>query len=210
MRKGDFTQISELETKVSELNMQIDDLNKRNVELMAKVRDLTEQSKIDKNKIAQLQRSVAALRSSLRKRDELVMSMIDSLMPADFRNSGTLSNQEKQGVFSEAQKKNIIENVQNAIDENIRFLKVTNLKPDDIKSIKEKQQQFEKTWKSFGPKIIEIYSRKEKKLKMQRKLMRLRRMEFGNKSGSLEFNKPGIFVMVLNLQSFQTGRNLHG
>ena len=165
VRKGDFTQISELETKVSVLNMQLSDLNDRNVELMAQVRNLTEQSKSDKNKLDLLQRSIASLRSSLRRRDDLVISMIDSLMPADFRNSGTLSNQEKQKIYSKAQKGNIIENLQNAIDENIMFLKVTALKPDDIKSIKDKKQQFEKTWHSFGPKLIEIYSEKGKKVK---------------------------------------------
>jgi len=165
VRKGDFTQISELETKVSVLNMQLSDLNDRNVELMAQVRNLTEQSKSDKNKLDLLQRSIASLRSSLRRRDDLVISMIDSLMPADFRNSGTLSNQEKQKIYSKAQKGNIIENLQNAIDENIMFLKVTALKPGDIKSIKDKKQQFEKTWYSFGPKLIEIYSEKGKKVK---------------------------------------------
>ncbi len=165
VRKGDFTQISELETKVSVLNMQLSDLNDRNVELMAQVRNLTEQSKSDKNKLDLLQRSIASLRSSLRRRDDLVISMIDSLMPADFRNSGTLSNQEKQKIYSKAQKGNIIENLQNAIDENIMFLKVTALKPGDIKSIKDKKQQFEKTWHSFGPKLIEIYSEKGKKVK---------------------------------------------
>jgi predicted nucleic acid-binding Zn-ribbon protein len=145
--------------------MHISDLNDRNVELMSLVKNLTEQSKNDKDKIVLLQRSITALRTSLRRRDELVISMIDSLMPADFRNSGTLSNQEKQNIYSKAQKRNIVENLQNAIDENIMFMKVTTLKPDDIKAIKDKKQQFEKTWRSFGPKLIEIYSERGKKVK---------------------------------------------
>jgi len=164
VRKEGFTQISVLETRVSVLNMQISDLNDRNVELMAQVRNLTEQSKIDKNKIDLLQRSIASLKSSLHRRDDLVISMIDSLMPADFRNGGTLSNQEKKEIYSKAQKRNIVENFQNAIDENIMFLKVTTLKPDDIKSIKDKKEQFEKTWRSFGPKLIEIYSERGEKI----------------------------------------------
>ena len=170
VRKGDFTQITTLTTQVIELNMQIESLNMRNDSLLTQVRDLTEQSKIDKQKISQLQRTVYLLRTSMRKRDELVMNMIDSLMPADLRNKGTLTNQEKQNIYSQSQKKNIIENMRLAIEENIRFLQVTSLKPDDIKTIKEKQQAFEKTWKSFGPKLIEIYSERRKNVSDAQKI----------------------------------------
>ncbi len=83
----------------------------------------------------------------MRKRDELVMDMIDSLMPADLRNKGVLTNQEKQNIYSESQKKNILENIRLAIQENIRFLQATSLKPDDIKAIKEKQQHLKKPGK---------------------------------------------------------------
>ena len=170
VRKSDFTQITALTTQVIELNLQIDDLNKKNADLLVQVRDLTEQSKVDKNKISQLQKTIYALRSSLRKRDELIMNMIDSLMPADLRNKGTLTNQEKQNIFSESQKKNLLQNLQLAIEENIRFLQVTLLKPDDIKLIKDKQQAFEKTWQSFGPKLIEIYSQHGKKVNDAQKI----------------------------------------
>jgi hypothetical protein len=162
VRKGDFTQITTLTTQVTALSSQIDELNKQNASLIVQVHDLTEQSKIDKQKISQLQKAIYALRVSMRKRDALVMDMIDSLMPANLRNKGTLTNQEKQNIFSESQKKNILDNIQLAIQENIRFLQVTSLKPDDITTIKEKQQAFEKTWQSFGPKLIEIYSERRK------------------------------------------------
>ena len=99
VRKTNFTQITTLETQVTQLNLQVDDLNRKNNSLLVQVRDLTEQSKIDKNKISQLQKTINTLRSSLRKRDELVMDMIDSLIPADYNNSGTLSGQDKQKVF---------------------------------------------------------------------------------------------------------------
>lgn len=170
VRKGDFTQISDLESTVADLNEQIGELNKRNIELMALVRDLSEQSKKDKKKIELLQKSIVELRASLRKRDNLVIGMIDSLMPADFRNGGTLSNKEKQNIYSKAEKRNVLENLQNAIEENIRFLQVTTLNPDDIDSIKEKKVQFEKTWRSFGPQIIEIYSSRGKKVKNAREI----------------------------------------
>jgi hypothetical protein len=170
VRKGDFSQITTLTTQVTALSSQIDDLNKQNAALLVQVHDLTEQSKIDKQKISQLQRTIYALRTSMRKRDELVMDMIDSLMPADLRNKGTLTNQEKQNIFSESQKKNILEKIQLAIQENIRFLQVTSLKPDDINAIKEKQQAFEKTWQSFGPRLIDIYSERGKSVSDAQKI----------------------------------------
>jgi hypothetical protein len=91
--------------------------------------------------------------------------MIDSLMPANLRNKGTLTNQEKQNIFSESRKKNILENIQLAIRDNIRFLQATSLKPDDIGAIKQKERAFEKTWTSFGPRLIEIYSERGKSIR---------------------------------------------
>ena len=170
VRKGDFTQITTLSTQVIALNAQIDTLNKQNAALLVQVHDLTEQSKVDKQKISQLQKTIYALRVAMRKRDALVMDMIDSLMPANLRNKGTLTNQEKQNIYSESQKKNILENIQLAIQENIRFLQVTSLKPDDIETIKEKQQAFEKTWKNFGPKLIEIYTERKKSVAEAQKI----------------------------------------
>ena len=170
VRKGDFTQITTLITQVMALNAQIDTLNKQNAALLVQVHDLTEQSKVDKQKISQLQKTIYALRVAMRKRDALVMDMIDSLMPANLRNKGTLTNQEKQNIYSESQKKNILENIQLAIQENIRFLQVTSLKPDDIETIKEKQQAFEKTWKNFGPKLIEIYTERRKSVAEAQKI----------------------------------------
>ncbi len=52
--KGDFTQITTLSTQVTALSSQIDDLNKQNAALLVQVRDLTEQSKVDKDKISKL------------------------------------------------------------------------------------------------------------------------------------------------------------
>lgn len=211
VRRGDFTQITTLSTQVSELSQQIDDLNKKNLSLLAQVKDLTEESKIDKDKIKQLQRSVYALRSSMRKRDELVMEMLDSLLPADYVKNENLTNQEKQKVYSEAQKKDIVENVNKAIEENIRFLQITTLSPDDIRAIRSKEVQFENTWKSFGPKLIQIYSERKKSVKEAQKIdsafdnwRKSINMEAWN-SISEDFANYGI-----NLTKFSNGREFTG
>jgi hypothetical protein len=160
LRKGDFTQITVLKTQVGELKVQVDQLNAKNTELINQVQLLDDQSKKDKAKINQLERSVAQLKASLRQRDDLVMTMLDSLMPANYRVKEELTAAEKQKVYSEAQKANIISNIQRAINDNIRFMEVTALKPEDIDEIKRQERDFAKIWRNVGPKIIEIYSEK--------------------------------------------------
>lgn len=164
LRKSDFTQITVLKTQVSELKVHVDQLNAKNTELINQVQLLDDQSKKDRVKISQLESSIAQLKASLRERDDLVMTMLDSLMPANYRAKEELTAAEKQKVYSEAQKANIISNIQRAINDNIRFLEVTTLKPDDIDEIKRQQRDFSKIWKNVGPKIIEIYSEKNQNL----------------------------------------------
>jgi len=162
VRNGDFTKITVLTTKVSELTIQVEQLNEQSKALIAKVQDLAELSKSDHDKISQLQKSIASLRVSLRKRDDLVISILDSILPAGFTNAGNLSSNEKQKIISKASETNIIDNIEKAINENIRFLQVTTLAPDDIESMNTKRQKFENTWRNVGDKISGIYSAKSK------------------------------------------------
>jgi hypothetical protein len=159
LRKGDFTQINVLQTQVVELKDQFDQLNQRNNELLNQVALLEEQSKKDKQKIAQLERSIAQLQASIKKRDELVMTMIDSLIPASSRIEN-LSPEQKQKVLSEAKKVNLISNILKSIQDNIKFIEITKLNPDDIDQMKKQFDDFSKMWRNAGPKIIDIYSEK--------------------------------------------------
>ena len=159
LRKGDFTQINILQTQVVELKDQFDQLNQRNNELMNQVSLLEEQSKKDKQKIAQLERSVAELRASIKKRDDLVMTMVDSLIPASSRVQN-MSSEQKQNLISEAKKVNLISNITKSIHDNIKFIELTKLNPDDIKQMKKQEADFAKMWRNVGPKIIDIYSEK--------------------------------------------------
>jgi hypothetical protein len=160
LRKGDFTQIDVLQTQVSGLKEQVDTLNSRNTALISRVQILEAESKKDKSRIVQLERSVADLKASLQKRDELVISMIDSLIPPSYRQQSVLSSEEKQKVYSEAQKNDVLSNIKKSLQDNIKFLEVANLTPDDLTEIKKQQEQFSKLWKSVGPRLITIYSEK--------------------------------------------------
>ncbi len=162
LRNGDFSQINVLQSEVTQLQSQVDLLNARNTELIAQVQSLEEQSKTDKSKLAKLQKSIAELKASMSKRDDLVMAMLDSLMPAPYRGAQSLSTKEKNKIYSETQKNDIIANIKKSISDNIAFLKVTTLTPNDIDAIQEQQGKFENLWKGIGPKIIDAYSAKGK------------------------------------------------
>ncbi len=160
LRKGDFTQINVLQTQVTGLKDQVDVLNQRNTDLISRVQILDAESKKDKSRIVQLERTVADLKASLQKRDELVISMIDSLIPPSYRQKSELSSEEKQKVYSEVQKNNVLNNVKKSLQDNIKFLQVATLTPEDLSEIKKQQDQFAKLWRSVGPKLVGIYSEK--------------------------------------------------
>ena len=163
LRRNDFATIDVLQTEVIELKSQIDFLNERNNELIAQIEDLKWQSKKDKKKLDEYQNLIADLRASIKKRDRLVINMVDSLMPPIMREKAVLSAEDKRRIYSEAEREHVIDNVKVTLKDNIKFLEVTSLEPDDISEIKKQQDEFASTWKAIGPKLIEVYADKEKR-----------------------------------------------
>jgi hypothetical protein len=163
MRQGDFTTIDVLQTEVSALNEQVEFLNQRNNELLSEVRTLEAQRDKDAKTIKKLENLVSQLRKSIKQRDELVLSMIDSLMPPTVRDQDMLTAEDKNMIAKEEQEQNVIENVKTTIRDNIRFMQVTSLKPDDLIAIREQQEDFSGKWKKVGVKLVDVYSEDGKK-----------------------------------------------
>ena len=163
LRQGDFATIDVLQTQVGELKQQVDFLNERNNELILKVRSLEAQTQKDAKTIKKLQGLVAELQSSIQERDDLVLSMVDSLMPPIMREKENLSAEDKNKVASEEQKNNVLNNVRTTIRDNIRFMKVTSLKPADLRSIREQQKDFANVWQKVGVRLVEVYAENRKK-----------------------------------------------
>ena len=138
--------------------MQLDSLTSKNAELLNRVQELEVQGNKDRHTILVLQRNLRELRYSLRQRDLLVMTMLDSLLPASYNQGGNLSSKEKQKLYSETKRMDIISNIKKAINDNVQFLSVTSLTPEDLNSIRNQKQQFEKIWMNVGPEISKIYS----------------------------------------------------
>jgi hypothetical protein len=165
LRRKDFTQITTLKTQVSQLNIELDTLNSKNANLLNRVQELEMQGEKNARTIADLKRNISALMLSMHKRDNLIMNMLDTLIPAGIREKAKLTEQEKQNVYKKAQKENAISNIKRAIQDNIKFLHVTNLTPNDLNNIKNQEHDFEMLWQKIGPKITAVYSEKGKNAK---------------------------------------------
>lgn len=163
LRQGDFATIDVLQTEVSELRQQVEFLNARNNELLLQVRTLETQKQKDVKTIKKLENLVAELRSSIQERDNLVLSMIDSLMPPIMREKELLTAEDKNTVATEEQRDNVLNNIKTTIRDNIRFMQVTSLKPDDLNSIREQQKDFAGKWQKVGVKLVEVYAEDSKK-----------------------------------------------
>lgn len=162
LRKGDFTQIHELKTEVVGLKDQVTDLNKKNYDLISEIRVLNLRVNKSEKMNDSLRTLVARLRASLKERDKLVMGMVDSLLTEFTKSPSGLNETEQQGMMSTIKSKNLFFNIQRTINDNIKFMEVTQLTADDISEMKKQQIKFSKLWRQMGPKLAQVYlSKKE-------------------------------------------------
>lgn len=162
-RSGDFTEIVGLQTEVKTLKSEIDLLNQRNTELINQISVLESQRKKDAATIAQLEKLVSNLRSTILKRDELIYSIVDSLVPKLAGDVSTMTNEEKERVYSQVEKNNVLAVVKKSLRDNSRFLEVTSLKAKDLEEVKKQQDNFASMWRKIGPKLIDVYANKKDK-----------------------------------------------
>jgi len=160
LRKGDFQTIRDLSIQVTYLKDQVDELNTANADLIAQIKTLKSQASKDAKTIKSLQNLTKQLKSSLRQRDELVKTVVDSLL-ADFIKQPIETDGEIQiKSYKKSEQSNLIYNLQRTVLDNIQFVKVTEMTPEDMAEIKEQQNDFSKMWRKIGPKLISIYSNK--------------------------------------------------
>ena len=165
IRNQDFTIIDVLQTENLELKEQVTLLNKRNTELMNKIQEYEYSDKKDVNKVAEIDALVRQLKRSLRKRDELIFSIVDSLLPQPMMEQTQLSSLERNAIYIEAEKNNVLSNVKRSLQDNVRFIELTTLEPGDLNEIKKQQDQFADFWQDAGAKLIDIYAGKNIKSK---------------------------------------------
>lgn len=160
-RRGDFSQISGLQEEVTDLKGKINLLDRQNTALLEQIKDLEDGRKKDAAKIEELQKLTAQLKSNLRKKDELVVGIIDSLLAEFINHPFTLNDAERISFDKKIEYNNLFFNINRTISDNIEFVKVTNLTSDDLSDLKEKYNRFSKMWKQIGPKLAEVYLNRE-------------------------------------------------
>ena len=111
LRQDDFTKIKTLASEVVELKEEVKDLKVVNKDITLKLERLTDLRGKDKKNIAELEKLVAELKEELRKRDELIIRMMDELMPPIMREKTSLTGEDKRLIQGEEQREAVLENI---------------------------------------------------------------------------------------------------
>lgn len=163
LRRGDFTSINVLQTEVITLKSEVDLLNRRNTELINQITVLESQRRKDAASIEKLESLVSDLRATLIKRDQLIFSIVDSLTPKLAGDVSAMTQQDKEQVYSQVERNNLLVSVKKSLRDNSRFLEVTSLKAGDLGNVKEQQKNFVSMWRKIGPKLVDVYADKKNK-----------------------------------------------
>jgi DNA repair exonuclease SbcCD ATPase subunit len=205
-RSTDFTEIVGLQTEVTTLKSEIDLLNRRNNELINQISELETQRKKDAATISKLENLVANLRAIVQKRDELIYGIIDSLMPKLSGDVSTMTQQDKEQVYSQIEKNNVLAVVKKSLRDNSRFLNVTSLNAKDLEEIKKQQQNFASMWNKIGPKLVAVYANKKEKVSELRDIDNLYVAWVNNiRQEAWESIREEFSINNINLQSFSNG-----
>jgi len=206
-RSGDFTEIVGLETEVTTLKSEIDLLNKRNGELINQISVLESQRKKDISTISKIEKLVADLRAITLKRDELIYSIVDSLIPKLAGDVSTMTQQDKEQVYSQIEKNSVLAIVKKSLRDNSRFLDVTTLKANDLEEVKKQQQSFSTMWNKIGPKLVEVYANKKDKAAELKDIDNLFAAWSNNiRREAWESIREEFSINNINLPSFSSGK----
>ncbi len=206
-RSTDFTEIVGLQTEVTSLKSEIDLLNRRNSELLNQISVLESQRKKDAATISKLEKLVADLRAISLKRDELIYSIVDSLMPKLSGDVSTMTQQDKEKVYSQIEKNNVLAVVKKSLRDNSRFLDVTSLTAKDLEEVKKQQQSFITMWKKIGAKLVDVYANKKDKVNELKDIDNLYEAWANNiRREAWESIREDFSINNINLQSFGSGK----
>ena len=157
IRQTDVSQIGELKVQVGELNDQLLKLNQENSELMYQVQTLRRSSDRNAKTIDSLKYLVKRLSAKLKERDELVMSMVDSLFQQITVIPASVNDYESNGVFKKIASTNFFENIKRSVTDNMKFMRVTILTSDDLNEIRGQQKELSSRWQKVGPSLAKVY-----------------------------------------------------
>lgn len=156
-RRVGLSQISELQEEVIALKGEIQILNEKNADLLARIKEYQAIGGKDTKSLTELRNLVDDLRKSLKQRDELVRSIVDSLLSDFIKHPMSLNAAEKQNIFDKIETGNLFYNIEKTVRDNMDFLNVIELNPEDLGELKEDQVRFYNMWKKMGPRLADVY-----------------------------------------------------
>ena len=157
IRQTDVSQIGDLKVQVTELNDQLLKLNQENSELIYQVQSLKRSATKNAKTIDSLKYLVKRLSAKLKERDELVMSMVDSLFQQITVIPASVNDYESNGVFKKIASTNFFENIKRSVSDNMKFMRVTILTSDDLNEIRGQQEEMSARWQKVGPSLAKVY-----------------------------------------------------
>lgn len=155
--KSSVARIAQLEEQVRSLSGKVDSLSTENGRLMASLDVLSKTVEKNSKTIDLLNRLIANLRQSLRARDEAIFALVDSLFMQYDKNIPGLPDQEKKMLVGKVEGHNVVSNIMQAAEQNVKFLESTELHGSDLAGMVKEQRAFSSYWKGLGPKLAAVY-----------------------------------------------------
>lgn len=145
--------LEELETQLTSYEQELNQLGQQSDSLKQAIRKSTESEK-------QLSAMLRKYRKNLEKRDELILTFIDSMVVAyqrmDIEDLQDLNGYEERSRIKSNDALKLLHNIS---EENIQILEQNagNLQLDDYMRMAEVNHQYEQMWNRLGDKIFEVY-----------------------------------------------------
>lgn len=150
-------QITDLELQVRTLSGKVDSLSRENDRLMASLNVMSSALKRNNAVVDSLNKIIARLRQGLRARDAAIFAMVDSMFMQYGTNIQTLPEQQKTLLTRKMSRHNVVEEIHQAAEQNIKFLGTTQLSGKDLVQMIREQRKFSSYWKGLGPRLSRLY-----------------------------------------------------
>jgi len=144
-----------LSDKLNKLTSDYDKISNDNSLLSKQIKFLQKQSKKDKNTIDKINSLLSDMKENIRKRDNLVAGIIDSLF-ADF-NKPKLTDIDKTQLLNIANDNNFIGKILFTINQNIKFLESSSHNAEDISFAMMEYEKFLQLWNKLSPNLLNTY-----------------------------------------------------
>jgi hypothetical protein len=97
------------------------------------------------------------LREGLRARDAAIFAMVDSMFMQYGKNVQGLPDQEKKMLLGKMERHNVVAEIHQAAEQNLKFLETTQLTGKDLVQMLREQHKFSSYWKGLGPRLSNLY-----------------------------------------------------